>query len=84
MTSTRIMEAYVVQGCVREDISPEITAYIHAAIDHVESELPRFVQMFATVPMIAPSGPKVSASSPSKTRRKAAAVQRNNPRRQRT
>jgi energy-converting hydrogenase A subunit O len=53
MTGTRIMTAYVVPGGVREDINKEIMTKIHEALDHVGAELPRFVQMFATGPLIA-------------------------------
>lgn len=53
MTGTRIMAAYVVPGGVREDITAETAEKIREAIEHVEAELPRFVQMFATGPMIA-------------------------------
>ncbi|HJK79004.1 MAG TPA: nickel-dependent hydrogenase large subunit [Methanocorpusculum sp.] len=53
MTGTRIMAAYVVPGGVREDISAETAGKILDAIVHVEAELPRFVQMFATGPLIA-------------------------------
>ena len=53
MTGTRIMAAYVVPGGVREDIDEKTAAQIRAAIDHVEAELPRFVKMFSTGPMIA-------------------------------
>lgn len=53
MTGTRIMAAYVVPGGVREDIDEKTAAQIREAIDHVETELPRFVKMFSTGPMIA-------------------------------
>ncbi|MDR0981390.1 MAG: nickel-dependent hydrogenase large subunit [Methanocalculaceae archaeon] len=53
MTGTRIMAAYVVPGGVREDISAETAGKILDAIGHIEAELPRFVQMFATGPLIA-------------------------------
>ncbi|MDV0441786.1 nickel-dependent hydrogenase large subunit [Methanorbis furvi] len=53
MTGTRIMAAYVVPGGVREDITDETAEKIREAIAHVEAELPRFVKMFATGPMIA-------------------------------
>ena len=53
MTGTRIMAAYVVPGGVREDIDEKTAAQIRAAIDHVETELPRFVKMFSTGPKIA-------------------------------
>ncbi|HJJ99069.1 MAG TPA: nickel-dependent hydrogenase large subunit [Methanocorpusculum sp.] len=53
MTGTRIMAAYIVPGGVREDISAETAGKILEAIVHVEVELPRFVHMFATGPLIA-------------------------------
>lgn len=53
MTGTRIMAAYVVPGGVREDISATTAGKIRDAVVHVETELPRFVSMFATGPMIA-------------------------------
>ncbi|HJJ88765.1 MAG TPA: nickel-dependent hydrogenase large subunit [Methanocorpusculum sp.] len=53
MTGSRIMAAYVVPGGVRDDISAETVEKIFGAIVHIESELPRFVHMFATGKMIA-------------------------------
>ena len=53
MTGARIMSAYVVPGGVREDISQETAAYLRDAVAHLETELPRFVRMFETGPMIA-------------------------------
>ncbi|MDR3101778.1 MAG: nickel-dependent hydrogenase large subunit [Methanocalculaceae archaeon] len=53
MTGTRIMAAYVVPGGVREDISAATADAVRAATFHIETELPRFVKMFETGPMIA-------------------------------
>jgi energy-converting hydrogenase A subunit O len=53
MTGARIMAAYVVPGGVRADINREIETKICEALDHIETELPRFVRMFSTGALIA-------------------------------
>ncbi|MCP1662748.1 MAG: hypothetical protein D5R99_09575 [Methanocalculus sp. MSAO_Arc1] len=53
ITGARVTCAYMIPGGVRNDLTPEAGKSLKEALDHIESEMTRFVNIFETGPMIA-------------------------------
>jgi len=53
ITGARVTCAYIIPGGVRWDLSEDGAASLQTALDHIDSELGRFVRIFETGPFIA-------------------------------